>query len=643
MSSLAKLLRAPLAVSLWISIFVSFAIVGLRSFGSLESLELAAYDWIIRMRPNDPPADPRIALVTITEQDIQNLGTWPLPDDVLAEALESIMRSEPRAVGVDIYRDLSVPPGSQRLAELLGKSRSIVWVSKFGEGGASGIAAPKALQGTDRVGFNDIMVDPGGVVRRGLLFIDDGVTTATAFALRLALLYLQPEGVVPRSDPQDPELFRLGPHTLRPFESTDGPYANADARGYQFLLDFAGWRKPFASVTLTELLRGKVAPEFFRHKIVVIGVIAESVKDHFYTPFSRGLKDNQQTDGVSIHAHIASQLLRLGLGQAAPLKILSKVQESMWIFLWSALGALTGLMVRSPGKISLAVAGGLLVLVAFDFWMFLNGWWLPFVPPALSWSLSAFVITAHLSYQETIQRRALMQLFSRHVSAQVADAIWRQREQFLDGKRPRPQQLIATALFTDLAGFTSVAEKLSPGELMDWLNEYMEAMASQVSAHGGVIEQYSGDAIVAIFGVPIARSHEEEISRDARNAVNCALAMEETLKRLNGDWAARKRPTTGMRVGIFTGPMVAGSLGSSERLEYVVIGDTVNVASRLESFGKDIPELAVEGNSCRILIGEATLRLLQGEYRTQKVGELALKGREEKMTAYRVVGHAQEA
>ena len=99
MSSLAKLLRAPLAVSLWISIFVSFAIVGLRSFGSLESLELAAYDWIIRMRPNDPPADPRIALVTITEQDIQNLGTWPLPDDVLAEALESILRSEPRAVG----------------------------------------------------------------------------------------------------------------------------------------------------------------------------------------------------------------------------------------------------------------------------------------------------------------------------------------------------------------------------------------------------------------------------------------------------------------------------------------------------------------------------------------------------------------
>ena len=643
MSPLAKLLRAPLAVSLWISILVSFAIVGLRSFGDLESLELAAYDWFIRTRPNDPPADPRIVLVTVTEEDIQRLGSWPLPDNVLAQALELITRSEPRAIGVDMYRDFSVPPGSQQLAELLGKSRSIIWVSKFGEGKASGIAAPKPLQGSDRVGFNDIVVDPGGIVRRGLLFIDDGVTTATAFALRLALLYLQPEGVVPQSDPQNPEFFRLGPHTLRPLESTDGPYANADARGYQFLLDFVGWRKPFASVSLAELFGGKIAPEFFRHKIVLIGVTAESVKDYFFTPFSRGSPDSQHIDGVSIHAHIASQLLRLGLGQAAPLKTLSKVQEGTWILLWSALGALTGLMARSPGKIFLAIASGLLLLAAFDFWIFLNGWWLPLVPPALSGALSAFMITAHLSYQETVQRRALMHLFSRHVSPQVADAIWRQREQFLDGKRPRPQQLVATALFTDLAGFTSVAEKLSPQELMDWLNEYMEAMAAEVSAYGGVIEQYSGDAIVAIFGVPIARSHEEEISRDARNAVNCALAMEEALKQLNRDFAARKQPTTAMRVGIFTGPMVAGSLGSSERLEYVVIGDTVNVASRLESFGKDIPELAVAANSCRILIGEATLRFLQAEYCTKRVGEVALKGKEEKITAYRVIGHAKEA
>ena len=529
----AKLLRTPLATGFLVSILVSLAILGLRGCGNLESLELAAYDWFIRLRPSDPGPDPRIVLVTITEQDIQTLGSWPLSDDVLAQTIESVARFSPRAIGVDIYRDLPVPPGSERLDGLLRKGKPIIWVTKFGQGKTDGIPPPKTLRGTESVGFNDIVVDPGGVVRRGLLFIDDGVTTATAFALRLALLYLQPEGIILQPDPKYPDQLRLGPNTMRPLEPSDGPYVAADTRGYQFLLDFKGWRGPFASVTLTELLSGNIAPEVLRDKIVLIGVTAESVKDHFYTPFSYGLQDNQQTDGVAIHAHIASQLIRLGLGSAAPMKTISEWQASLWIMLWSAIGTLTGFKVRSPWKFSFAVGSGLFVLAFFDFIVFLRGWWLPLVPPALSWSISAGAITAYLSHQETVQRAALMQLFSRHVSKQVAEGIWREREQFLDGQRPRPQQLVATVLFTDLVGFTSVSEKLPPEELMDWLNECMEPMAKQVSAHGGVIEQYTGDAIVAVFGVPIARKDEEEISQDAINAVSCALAMETTLRDLN--------------------------------------------------------------------------------------------------------------
>jgi adenylate cyclase len=322
------------------------------------------------------------------------------------------------------------------------------------------------------------------------------------------------------------------------------------------------------------------------------------------------------------------------------MKTISEWQASLWIMLWSAIGTLTGFKVRSPWKFSFAVGSGLFVLAFFDFIVFLRGWWLPLVPPALSWSISAGAITAYLSHQETVQRAALMQLFSRHVSKQVAEGIWREREQFLDGQRPRPQQLVATVLFTDLVGFTSVSEKLPPEELMDWLNECMEPMAKQVSAHGGVVEQYTGDAIVAVFGVPIARKDEEEISQDAINAVNCALAMETTLRDLNRQWLARNRPTTAMRIGIYTGPMVAGSLGSSERLEYVVIGDAVNVASRLESFDKELFPLSLDGRPCRILIGEATLCRLSKRFDTERVGEVSLKGKEEKISVYRVVGHA---
>jgi adenylate cyclase len=639
--SVAKLLRVPLATGLLVSSLVSLAVLGLRGCGNLESLELAAYDWFIRLRPSDPAADPRIVLVTITEQDIQTLGSWPLPDDVLAQVLESVARFGPRAIGVDIYRDLPVPPGSERLDSFLRKNGRIIWVSKFGQGKTGGIPPPKALRGTESVGFNDIVVDPGGVVRRGLLFIDDGITTATAFALRLALLYLQPEGIVLQPDPQHPEQLRLGPHTLRPLEPNDGPYAAADTRGYQFLLDFKGWRGSFPSVALKDLLSGNIAPEVLRNKIVLIGVTAESVKDHFYTPFSRGLQEDQETDGVAIHAHMTSQLIRLGLGGAGPIKTINEWQEGLWIVLWSTLGALTGFKVRSPWKFSFAIVSGLLVLAVFDFSVFLKGWWLPLVPPALAWFITAVAITAYLSYQETVERAALMQLFSRHVSKEVAEGIWRDREQFLDGQRPRPQQLVATVLFTDLVGFTSVSEKLPPEQLMDWLNECMEPMAREVSAHGGVVEQYTGDAIVAIFGVPIARKNEEEISQDAINAVSCALAMETVLRDLNRRWLEQNRPTTAMRMGIYTGPMVAGSLGGADRLEYVVIGDTVNIASRLESFDKDLFARSL-ASPCRILIGEATLSRLGQRFLTEKVGQVSLKGKEEKIHVYRVVGHATE-
>ena len=223
MGSIAKLLLVPLATSLLVTVLVSVAILGLRGCGNLESLKLAAYDWFIRLRPSDTQPDPRIVLVLITEQDIQTLGSWPLSDDMLTQVLESVARFGPRAIGVDIYRDLQVPPGSERLDGFLRKNGRIIWVSKFGQGKTDGIPPPHALKGTESVGFNDVVVDPGGVVRRGLLFIDDGVTTATAFALRLAFVDLQPKGIILQPDPKYPDQLRLGPHTLRPLEPTTVP------------------------------------------------------------------------------------------------------------------------------------------------------------------------------------------------------------------------------------------------------------------------------------------------------------------------------------------------------------------------------------------------------------------------------------
>ena len=633
-----RFLRSPLAATVVLVAAVSLGVLGLRGLAILESLELAAYDWYLRLRPGHAVADPRILLVTVTDADIRTQARWPLPDGTLAEAIEAVARHSPRAIGLDIYRDVPVPPGSEALEATFRHYPNVVVVTKFGGGPTEGIPPPRALEGTDQVGFNDIVVDPGGIVRRGLLFVDDGATVASSFGFRLATLYLAADGVAPQRDSLEPSLLRLGPTTIHPLEPNDGGYVGVDTRGYQFLLDFQGGYGAFASVSLTDLLAGRIDPGVIRNRIVLIGVTAEGVKDFFYTPYSRSFADAQHTSGIALHAHIASQLIRIGLGAVSPMKTLPDWQEATWTAAWAALGGGIGFAARSPGRFALGVGGGLVALGVIDFVAFVAGWWLPLVPPAATWLVSAAVAIAYVSYQESVERAALMQLFSRHVSREVAEAIWRDREQFLDGGRPRSQRLTATVLFTDLVGFTSTSEHLSPQELVDWLNEYMDAMVQQVLDRGGVVNKYIGDAIMALFGVPVPRATDAEVERDATAAVECALDMAAMLRELNTRWRARGWPAATMRVGIFTGPVVAGSIGSARRLEYTVIGDTVNTASRLESFDKEFLAPDPDVHPCRILIGEPTLAHLGKGFDTEWAGEVTLKGKERPLSVHRVRG-----
>ena len=613
-----------------------------RDLGLLEAIELVAYDAYIRLRPADRSPNNRIALVTIGERDIQANG-WPLSDEVLARTIEVVARQEPCAIGLDIYRDVPIMPGRRKLEAVLAAEPRVIAAMKFAEDVSSGVKPPRVLQDTEQVGFNDVLVDPGGAVRRGLLFLDDGTAVSYSFALRLALRYLQAQSVVPQADPHDPALLRLGRVTIRPLEPHEGGYVGADARGYQFLLDFKDAQRPFASIELASVLTGSFDPALFRGRIVLIGVIAQSVKDDFYTPLSRGLKVGQSMPGVIVHAQIASQLLRMGLDDDAPMVALPKWQEWLWVLLWSVAGALIGLRVRSPWRLPLIAAGGLVALTVFAFLAFLGRRWIPLVPPALGWVSAAGIVTGYMSYREAVERALLMQLFSRHVSREVAEAIWRQREQFLDGGRPRPERMVVTVLFSDLQGFTSVAEKHTPEALLEWLNEYVAAMTHEVSRYGGVVRQYAGDAIVAIFGIPVPRQTQSEIDQDARNAVLCALAMEAALRDLNQRWRLQGRPTAGMRIGIFTGAAVSGTLGNAVRSEYVVLGDTVNTASRLESYEKELFAPDVNARPGRILIGGPTLARLGRRFETEWVGDVTLKGKENLIRIYRVIGSSQES
>jgi adenylate cyclase len=627
----AKIIRNPIFAAALSCLLVFVAVTGVRRNGNLEFLELPAYDWFVRLLPRASVQDTRITVVRVSEQDILSLGRWPLTDEILAQALAALLKENPRAVGLDIFRDIPVPPGTERLNAVLSQNPNIIVTMKFGEGG---VRPPPVLKGTDQVSFNDILVDPGGVVRRGLLFLDDGDSVAYSFALRLALLALASQGIAPQPGERNPEHLRLGSVTFKPFEENDGGYVKADARGYQFLLDYQGPATPFRSYFLADLLSGKIPPSAVRDKIVLIGVTAQSVKDFFFTPYSRGFSEAQQVPGVMLHGLMTRQLLRAGIEGVRPVATLPEGQETLWVLFWCLLGGGLGLKAHSAWRFSLLGCAGLLLLGFSAYTAFVYRWWIPLAPPALTFILSAALVTAYLTSIERKERALLMHIFSKHVSKEVAESLWQQREQFLRNGRPRSQKLVMTAFFSDLRGFTTVSEKMDPQDLMDWLNVYMERMTGIIMAHGGIIDDFAGDGIKANFGLPLPDQNEAVIRKDALSAVRSALAMEKEMHQLNAHWQEKGLPEVGMRIGIYTGPAVAGALGSFQRMKYTTIGDTINTASRLESYDKDLGKDAL----CRILIGESTLRYLGPGFQSERIGEVSLKGKEEKITIYRVLG-----
>jgi len=632
-----------------VGLVVAVGVIGLRAFRVLEPAELAVYDAFVRARAAPPgaPPDPRILIVAITEEDIQEQGIWPFHDALLAQGIEALRALGPRAIGLDIYRDVPVPPGTAELDAVLRRDHRFVAVTKFAEGSSKGVRPPPALKGTDQVAFNDIVIDPGGTVRRALMFLDDGKTMLYAFALRLALLYLAQDGLGLGPDPTDTTIVRIGRRSIPPLAPSDGPYAGVDAAGYQFLADFQAGLLSFKRVPFGAVLRGKVPREAVRDRVVLIGVTAESLRDDFYLPLSHarfgpGAVVQRHVPGVEVHAHFTSQLLRMAIDGSRSLSSPAKWPQWLWIVLWAGLGAFLGTKTLNVWWLTLVVTVGLVGIGAVAYVAFIAGWWWPVVPPALAWFCATGFAVAYESYRGSAERGTLMKLFSQHVSKEVAEAIWREREQFAEGGRPRPRRLVVTALFTDLAGFTTVSERISPEQLMDWLNEYMSHMAQEISRYGGVISQYSGDAIVVLFGVPVPRHSEAEIARDAVNAVRCTLAMDRRLLALNQRWQAAGQPTVGMRAGILTGPAVAGTLGSTDRFEYVVLGDTLNTASRLESFDKDVHPPDPLLQPCRILIGGSTLEHVGDLFETEWVSEARLKGKEQLVAIYRVLGERKQ-
>lgn len=361
-------------------------------------------------------------------------------------------------------------------------------------------------------------------------------------------------------------------------------------------------------------------------KVALIGSVIAGSDEHRTLASTFG----RPTFGVEIHAQVVSQLLNRHARPEASVPWPAVLATAAM----AAAGVTLGLLLS--GYLSAAALAGLCVLFVAGalatYWF--TGLLIPVTAPVLALSIAAGAVRAWRGTMDRRDRRALRALFSRFVSGPVVDEIMKERDLFMAGGRPVPREVTATVLYADVAGFTTICEGLKPQPLIDWLDRYIDTMAALIMAHDGVLLRFIGDGILAVFGVPIPRTDEAAISRDATNAARCALAMERAMARLNDAWSAEGLPVGGLRIGIHTGQMVAGSLGTGARMEFCLLGDTANTGARLEQLGKEYAE--PDPRYCTIVVGEPTWSRLGGVFPGIRIGDVMLRGRHSVMVAHRI-------
>ncbi len=390
-------IRQPLSALLLSSLVVTGAMLGVRSLGWMQSLELWAFDRLLTLRPLEQP-DSRLLVITIDDADIQAQNPeqrrGSLSDAALEQLLDQLKELQPSVIGLDIYRDFPVLPEHPRLAAQLRQNRRFIAVCKVSDAALdpTGTLPPPEVP-VARLGFSDALRDSDGILRRHLLAMTpppaSACTTPYSLGARMAFLYLRQQGITLQFTAEGN--LKLGNTVLPRLHSRSNGYQGIDARGNQVLLNYRALRSPrdiAPQVTLTQFLQGKVAASAVRDRIVLIGVTAASSGDKWTTPYGSG---RDSVPGVFVQAHVISQLLSATLDQRPPLRVWSLWGEWLWIGLWSAVGGcLIGVGPLSKGTKSplftqwcLAGMVGLGSLTGLGWFLMIHGYWVPLIPPAV--------------------------------------------------------------------------------------------------------------------------------------------------------------------------------------------------------------------------------------------------------------------
>jgi CHASE2 domain-containing sensor protein/CheY-like chemotaxis protein/nitrogen-specific signal transduction histidine kinase len=426
---------------------VSGVVIGLRWSGALQALEWQALDQCFQQRPVEPP-DPRIILVTIDEADITRLSQWTISDADLAKVLENIQQQQPRVIGLDLYRNLPVEPGHSDLLRVFQSTPNLIGIEKVaGSLQGAAIAPSPALAKLGQVSASDVVVDDDGTVRRALLSLRNlQGQTVLSLPVRLALLYLQAEGIQLEVLDRDRSHLRLGKAEFLPLQPHAGGYVQADVGGYQMLSNYRRLQPSFSRISLSEVMAGKIPANLMRDRIVLIGTVAASLGDRLNTPRPDLIDSLPGTPGVMLHADVTSQLLSAAIDGRPLLRSWAEPWEWGWMIGWAWLGAAIGWRVRSPQRtgIGILLISGTLVLATY--WLFLQGWWVPLVPALLTLVGAAVSSQSSLLWTHLLSSKRQLEAYTQTLEQQVAD-----RTQELSEKNRLLQQEIYNHQQTELA------------------------------------------------------------------------------------------------------------------------------------------------------------------------------------------------
>jgi adenylate cyclase len=599
----------------------------LRVTGVLTPLSHQLHDAAIRTTLDASDVDRTVTVVRITEAELARYGV-PVPEDTLARLIAAALAAGARVVALDLYRD-SIAAGGP-LSRLAATTDRIVWAEKLGVSTRDGVGPPRGVGDAATIGFTDAIPDADGVVRRALVVVADDSSAHWSLGWQAARRWLADDDIVERVSTDGEPAF--GQLTVRPLRAWGGGYTGADVAGHQLVLHPTVATSGIATASVTDVLRGSVG-DLLRGRMVLVGVAAPSVRDDVRLPMPLADPSLAFDPGVYLHAHVARQVVRQSLGTQRSTSMAAWWVEALAIVVSVLLGAWAVWRLQATAILLLVAVAGLLVWWGAASMAWSLGAWLSVAGPLAAWASSMLLGSGWRAVRESRQRRALQRLFSAYTDPRVARALWERRSEVMENGRWRPQRLPVTVLFADLKGYTHASEQADPAALLAWIGQFTDTMTQTIMAHGGAVDDYAGDGIKADFGVPFERTTAAEIRADAIAAVRCAMAMADTLTTLNTQWRGAGQPTVGMRIGIASGPAVAGTIGSDARLKFTVVGDVVNVAARLEGTDAIAHDFTIAPS--RILISADTARLVQGELLCDALGEHRVKGREAPVAIYR--------